>query len=165
MKYRSGYKYQLAADETILLPDIPLVSGKVLKAPRGYDIDTQFIRLTPEGKLTAKNGYAYDGPSGPTLDSKYCMRGPLYHDEGYQLMREKRLPLEFRPYFDALMYIIILEDGYKMVDHWGHIEPIKTIEKKAVKARVYVWYQAVYGCAESAALPENDRIVYDTEAL
>lgn len=161
MKYRAGYKYQLWEDESLLLPDITLKDGTILGAPRGFNINTQFIRLTPDGSLTGKSGYAWDGASGPTWDSDYCMRGPFFHDLGYQLMRERLLPISFRPYFDALMYVIIKVDGFKMVEGWKHIDLLQKVEKKLVSERVYAWYQAVYNCAASAALPENDRKILE----
>lgn len=161
MKYRAGYKYQLWVDESLYLPDITLNDGTVLIAPRGYNIDTQFIRLTPDGTLTGKSGYAWDGASGPTWDSNYCMRGPFFHDIGYQLFREGRLPLSYRPYFDALMYVIIRTDGYKMVESWGHIAPVQALEKMLIKKRAWTWYQAVCALAESYALPKNDRPILE----
>jgi hypothetical protein len=161
MKYRDGYKYQLWEDDSIQLEDIVLKDGMVLKAPRGFDINTQFIRMTPEGLLTGRSGYAWDGASGPTWDSRYCMRGPLWHDIGYQLMREGLLPLSFRQYFDALMYVVIQLDGLAMIKKWGHVKPIMTIEKILITNRTDAWYQAVRKCAESAALPQNDRPILE----
>ena len=58
---------------------------------RKKSIKTDFIQLTAKGKLTIKRGYAWDGPSGPTIDTKTFMRGSLVHDALYQLMRLKRL--------------------------------------------------------------------------
>lgn len=161
MKYRAGYKYQLWEDESLRLPDIIIKDGTVLNAPRGFNIDTQFIRLTPDGVLTGKSGYAWDGASGPTWDSDYCMRGPFFHDLGYQLTREGLLPISYRPYWDALMYLIIKTDGFKKVEEWAHIDLLQKIEKKWIRDRVWIWYQAVYNCAESAAKPENDRKILE----
>jgi hypothetical protein len=76
MKYRSGYKYQLSEDEVFWTAFHPT-----------NNIDTQFIKLGVDGKLTILSGYAYDGASGPTIDDdvfKYCS---LPHDALYQLMR------------------------------------------------------------------------------
>jgi hypothetical protein len=161
LKYRDGYKYQLWEDEKIYLPDIVLEDGTILKAPRGLNIETMFIRLMPDGTLIGKSGYAWDGASGPTWDSKYCMRGPLFHDIGYQLIRERLLSLAYKHYFDALMYLIIRTDGYKMVESWDHPAIFQMIEKKWIKDRIWAWYQAVYNFGRSAALPENDRKILE----
>ena len=63
IEYRSGYKYQLAKDYLIatnIKPD--------------KDIDEKFIKLDVNGNLTILEGYAWDGPSGPVLDTKENMR-------------------------------------------------------------------------------------------
>ena len=95
------YKYQLMQDYTISI-DIETEE----------DIEMSFIVLTSDGKLTIKNRYAWDGPSGPTIDTKSFMRGSLVHDALYQLMRERKLDyLEHREYADNLLKKICLEDG------------------------------------------------------
>ena len=63
MKYRKGYKYQIAEDDT--------VQTRIF----GYEIDIEFIALTLSGLLTTKSGYASDGCSGPMLDTKSALRG------------------------------------------------------------------------------------------
>ncbi|MGH7536144.1 MAG: DUF1353 domain-containing protein, partial [Gemmatimonadales bacterium] len=78
IQYRTGYKYQLAADYTVLLAFGP-----------AENIKTEYIcfvrSLQGRGYLTVKEGYAWDGPSGPTVDTKDFMRGSLVHDALYQL--------------------------------------------------------------------------------
>ena len=76
MKYRKGYKYQLADDYTIQIDTKP-----------PEEIETQFISLSIDGLLTIKDGYAWDGPSGPTIDTPNFMTPSLVHDAIYQLMR------------------------------------------------------------------------------
>ena len=125
MKYRAGYKYQLYEDESCQV-DI-----------HGFNIDTQFIKLTPDGVLTAKKGYAWDGASGPTIDDKTNMRAALIHDAGYQLMSEGLIPLSYRSYIDELFYDLLLKDGMP-------------------KIRAIIWYNAVRRFASDSALPEND---------
>lgn len=80
LKYRKGYKYQLAEDYTISTPII------------GYDVDIDFIRLTPGGRLTLKKGYASDGASGPMIDTPSAIKGAFPHDGLCQLVRMKWLP-------------------------------------------------------------------------
>ena len=58
------YKYQLMQDYTISI-----------EVETQEDIEMSFLALTSEGELTIKNRYAWDGPSGPTIDTKSFMRG------------------------------------------------------------------------------------------
>lgn len=99
IKYREGFKYQLAEDYKTKLNLI------------GYTIDIQFIKLTSIGVLLIRSGYAWDGPSGPTIDTKDSMRGSLEHDVLYQLMRMKLLPQEVREYADDRLEYVCEEDG------------------------------------------------------
>ena len=76
IRYRAGYKYQLTADagfQTIVQPP--------------DDIEEAF-----NGLLIVRAGYAWDGPSGPIVDTPSAMSASLAHDALYQLMREQLLP-------------------------------------------------------------------------
>ena len=105
--YRSGYKYQLA--ETY--------SGSVVIRP-DEKIETDFIDLDTEGTLTIKKGYAWDGPSGPTRDTKSFMRGSMVHDALYQLMRNSLLPSSCREDADQELHRICIEDGMNRFRAW-----------------------------------------------
>ena len=70
-----------------------------------------FVMLEPDGRLRIRAGYAWDGPSGPTVDTKSFMRGSLVHDALYQLMRESKIPTGHRKRADQIMREINLEDG------------------------------------------------------
>ena len=72
------------------------------------------IALTPLGILIVKKGYAWDGPSGPSIDTENFMRGSLFHDASYQLMREGLLlngDDEDRKIADTLLWATCLKDG------------------------------------------------------
>lgn len=128
--YRKGFKYQLFEDyeaDTDILPPVPII--------------TEYIRLDLNGHLWVKRGYAWDGPSGPTFDSKSSMRGCLEHDAFYQLMREGFLDHDtYRPLVDLRLHKILLED-------------------KMWRVRAWVWYREVRRWAFGAADPDNDRPV------
>jgi len=127
IKYRAGYKYQLAENYVIDLNikiDVP--------------IDTEYINLTTSGILTIKEGYAWDGASGPTWDDKSNMRGSLVHDALYQLLREKRLPLNYRQVADDILFQLCKEDGMSTF-------------------RATIWRTMVGSFAGGAALPQNDK--------
>lgn len=48
--------------------DLPEPDSRLL-AVHGFDIDTPRIRLTPDGMMTLKQYYTWDGASGPTIDT------------------------------------------------------------------------------------------------
>ena len=77
-------------------------------------IDLSFLVLEQSGILKIKEGYSWDGPSGPSLDTRNFMRGSLIHDALYQLLREERLPQSLRKEADQIIHQICLEDGM----HW-----------------------------------------------
>lgn len=100
MRYRGGYKYQSAADERFSVAFRPTA-----------DIFTTRIWLTKDGTLTVREGYAWDGPSGPVVDRKTNMRASLCHDALYQLMRMRRLPCEMWPVADDEYVKVMAQDG------------------------------------------------------
>lgn len=102
----SGYKYQL-------VDAYPCSVGI-----EGYDIDGPFLNLTPAGLLTIKKGYAWDGPSGPTIDTDTFMRGALLHDALYQLIRMEKLPYELKDHADRLLRDVCRCDGMSWVRAW-----------------------------------------------
>ena len=103
MKYRplKGYKYLLLEDEIYQLPEE--FSEQLIATP--------YIALSNEGLLCVKKNYMWDGPSGPTVDTKSFMRGSLIHDALYQLIREGFLPATMRKASDKVLYDICRQDG------------------------------------------------------
>lgn len=99
--YRAGYEYQLARDYTVY------VGGEIRPAA---DIAAGFLALTRDGWLSMRCGYAWDGPSGPTLDTATGMRGSLVHDALYQLIRGQHLGRAMRAPADRVFYRILRED-------------------------------------------------------
>lgn len=130
IEYKSGYKYQLARNYRILVP----ISGPISQGP---------IKLSKAGWLTIKKGYAWDGPSGPAIDTKNFMRGSLVHDALYQLMREGRLgwrtgPKEtdidheaYRKVADQLLRDICREDGMSWIRAWWVYRAVRTFAARA----------------------------------
>ena len=100
IQYKRGYKYQLAETYSIMTP---FGQDKVV----GLD----FLVLEPSGLLTIFKGYAWDGPSGPTFDTRDFMRGSLVHDAFYQLIRHELVPYECKDEVDDYLVLICDEDG------------------------------------------------------
>lgn len=106
IRYRSGYKYQLAK----------AYSDKIKIKPK-KDIDIAFIKLDEKGKLTIVAGYAWDGPTG-LIDTKRNMRASLVHDALYQLMRLKELSRTDKDKADKLFEKNCIQDGIpKLLAH------------------------------------------------
>lgn len=105
IRYRCGYKYQLVNDYRVRVDILP-----------DCDIETEFVQLTISGVLTIRHGYAWDGPSGPTFDTKNFMRGSLVHDALAGLLRDSYL--ERDKWFTAInreLKKICIEDGMSRI--------------------------------------------------
>jgi hypothetical protein len=106
--YKGGYKYQLKQNCAVEIE---------IKPDQG--ISTEFIELDTQGMLKIKRGYAWDGPSGPTLDTLTFMRGSLVHDALYQLMRGRHLDHNTcRETADRILRRICKQDGMWSVRAW-----------------------------------------------
>jgi hypothetical protein len=90
-----------------------------------------FIILSSTGLLTISKGYAWDGPSGPTIDTKTFMRGSLVHDALYQLMRMKLLPITNKDYADRTLQQICKEDGMCRFRAWYVYWGVRLFAKSA----------------------------------
>ena len=118
------YKYQLVKPYSI--------QTKVKVDPL---INTDYLRLTKAGKLTIKSHYAWDGPSGPTFDTKDFMRGSLVHDAFYQLIREGHLDYNTREAADRLLQDICREDGMSRLRAWWVYQGVHLGGGNAAKPR------------------------------
>ena len=129
INYKAGYKYQLTSNY------VCHVGIKPEKA-----IYSKYISLQPDGFLVISQGYCWDGPSGPTVDTPSFMRGSLIHDALYQLIREEKLSQDDRKQADIELKIACKEDGMG-------------------KIRIACTYFAVRKFAKFAADPKNKRKV------
>lgn len=124
-KYRDGYKYQLSEDYV----------QRIAIKPR-FCVMCRFVSLDIDGVLTIEKGYAWDGPSGPSFDTKSFMRGSLVHDALYQLMSEGRLNKEYRSDADNLLRQICLEDGMSRFRAWYVYKAVRLFGRKHINERV-----------------------------
>lgn len=97
----NGYKYRVVDDVCILLDWL-----------KGISYNANYIRILPDGTLIAKKGYAWDGPSGLTFDTEDSLRGSLWHDVGYQLIRDGVLSKSlYKGLFDQLLRDVCIAAG------------------------------------------------------
>ena len=129
IKYSKGHKYQLKRDAWFQT------------GITGYAGHTGYVEIKPDGRVLVLAGYAWDGPSGPTIDTKSSMRGSLLHDALYQLMRLEILPRKYRWIADQAASCRWLAD-------------------KMWRARVWVWTKILNRHAAAAAHPDRKRKVY-----
>jgi len=106
------YKYELATDYQITVKIRP-ASG----------IYHQYFILTTNGLLTIKEGYMWDGPSGPTIDTKDFMRGSLIHDVLAQMMRMGLLDYKvYKKSANEELIRICIEDGmWRLRTKWVYL--------------------------------------------
>ena len=134
IKYKAGYKYQLYEvykDHISIRPEV--------------DIVTRYILLSVTGELEIRYGYAWDGASGPTIDTLNSMRGSLVHDALCQLMRMDLLDRKWKTKIDLLFEEILIVDDMS-------------------KCRARVWFRGVDKLADSATLAENVKEVITAPA-
>lgn len=124
--YGKGYEYQLKKNYRVKT-----------KIATGSTHVSEFIVLDADGTITILDGYAWDGPSGPAIDTPNFMRGSLVHDALYQLMREDKLDREvWRQSADEELQRMCKEDGMSSF-------------------RAAYVYSGVHYFAKSASMPEN----------
>ena len=108
-------------------------------SPENLSIDTGFIKVSKSHSfpfLTVEERYAWDGPSGPTIDTKSFMRGSLIHDALYQLMREGHLDRKvWRLYADKLLRKLCLEDGMSKFRAWYVYNAVRLFAAGSTKER------------------------------
>ena len=87
-----------------------------------------FIEIIQEADfksvIAIRDSYAWDGASGPTIDTKDTMVASLVHDALWQLIEEGHLPEKYRKQANSEFYAILIASG---VPRW----------------RARLWYWAV----------------------
>jgi hypothetical protein len=126
--YTKGYKYQLKNTCIVTIP--------ALKAYEG--VYCRFIAIGRGGRVVIRAGYAWDGASGPTIDTLTSMRCSLVHDALYQLIRMGLIHETFKGLADELLCKIGIHD-----DMW--------------KVRAHLWHKMVEEFGGSRAEKGNTR--------
>jgi hypothetical protein len=102
---KQNYKYKLHEPYQYRTP---------IQPPRRIAEPSEFVVLETNGLLHLKANYAWDGASGPAVDTPDFMRASLVHDALYQLMRLGLLSAsEHRLAADDVMLALCLEDGMR----------------------------------------------------
>ena len=89
---------------------------------RGHSCKTEYIQLWDDGRLILAKGYAWDGPSGPTIDTADSMRASAGHDALYQLISLRAIPADLRVVADRDLRRWCIEDGMTPLraEAWYH---------------------------------------------
>jgi len=125
IKYRKGYKYQLAEDLIIITPIIP--KKKIVH---------EFFTLDIDGVLCVKRNYAWDGCSAIAYDTNTNMRAGCAHDSFFQMMRLGLL--DRNTYFhqvNQFFHIILLEDGMIKVRAWYYFKAVENFSWSSTLAK------------------------------
>jgi len=128
MKYKKGYKYKLAED-FIYEFNTPIEVD---------DIMASYITME-KGAVLIWKGYAWDGASGPAIDTDTFMRGSLVHDALYQLMREGHLDISYRDWADRELRAVCLEDGMSRIRAWWVYWVLRLFGEFAAKEGRKIW--------------------------
>tara|TARA_R110000851_G_scaffold9579_3_gene35584 strand:- start:33580 stop:34044 length:465 start_codon:yes stop_codon:yes gene_type:complete len=150
LRYSSGYKYQLKGDFTFQTQI------------RGHTVTLPFIRLTREGLLTIIDGYACDGPSGPTIDTPLFILGAFVHDALYQVIRAEELPHSMWRMADQELKNVIMGKIEHLKDETTWWKKVKYRAHRTAWSTRSLWI--MYGLEKfrgSAALPRNKRLILE----
>ena len=110
------------------------------------NLETKYICIK-DGILAGKEGYGWDGCSGPTWDDASNMRGGLFHDILYQLMRLGLIPETYKEAADKLLRDLIKEDSYILYKRGK----IYWIQYRFCLIRAWYYYSGVDHFAHYAA--------------
>lgn len=104
------YKYRLTAD-------LQLQCGI-----HGISARQSYVTIWDDGRLVLRSGYAWDGPSGPTIDTTDSIRASAGHDALYQLIAAGVIPNDMRILADRDLRRWCIEDGMTPLraDAWYH---------------------------------------------
>jgi hypothetical protein len=124
LAFKEGYKYQVYDDFNVM-------TGICCCAATIPGV----IDLRPDGFMVIHSGYAWDGASGPAINTLNFRRGSLVHDALYQLIAEGHLPISYRLHADDLLIAICKEDGMSAVRCWWVKLAVNTFGARALENR------------------------------
>jgi len=99
------YKFKLKED-VVVVTDI-----------YGYTFASDYLQLTPEGRLTLTRKYAWNGVTGAN-DTAESMLASALHDGIYQLIKLNVLPQKYRKHADRLMRLAAIAQDMTTIKAW-----------------------------------------------
>jgi hypothetical protein len=105
-----------------------LLKGEITPVGIPGIVTSRYFTLS-NGVLFIYPHYAWDGPSGPTFDTKTFMRGSLVHDAICQMCEEGHLPKSARKLGDELLRKICIEDGMNKFRAWYVYNAVRMYSK------------------------------------
>ena len=85
----------------------------LLTSLTGFSYDCDRYSISENGCLIAKDGYWWNGASGPAVDTPNAMEGSCFHDILYDLLRHGHIPNTYwnRRKADKIFYRALRRDG------------------------------------------------------
>lgn len=145
IRYRKVGSWNVLEEMTKIYTDIMLP----------YPIKTKYLELNTIGLLTIHEGYAWNGASGPTIDTPDTIRGSLYHDALCQLKALGYISEAHAPQIHSLLRDVCEDDALVWIDKrkaaarkmgWfsRQIETMRIwLYEATFKRRFEAWYLAV----------------------
>lgn len=131
MKY-SEYKYKFKVEENFSI-ELPFKIA---------DFEHQYASLK-DGILSIKKGYAWDGASGPIINTRDTLVASLVHDVLYQAMR--------------LNLIKSSRENRKIADK-NFFEILKMHGVNSIRRKVWYFAVRLFGKKSTKSLQDNDKI-------
>jgi len=119
--YKEGYKFQLV--------DVYSIKTSIL----GVAAKAEYATIHLDGTLVIHKGYAWDGASGPAIDTPNFIRGSLVHDVLYQMIWEGLIPIYYRKDADDVLIKICKEDGMSAPRRWWVKLAVNTFGARALE--------------------------------
>lgn len=143
--YRTGYRHQLAEEFEIHRGIFPVKDG-------GND----YVSLSPDGLLKIQKGYAWDGASGPAINTPSFVRPSLVHDAYCQLWSMGVIDDAGRAMADRLLGEMLRDDLNTIADRspW-HVRWFL----KALAVVRPIWVVAAVSWYSGVAAPSHDQIL------
>lgn len=145
--YKNNWKYKTCSDHTYCLgAGTTKVVEDILEALSEEQLVTKYYTLTPDC-LTVKEEYAWDGASGPTIDTRTSMRASLIHDALYQVCRTSESDMgpanwrRLRKAADWEFRRILKEDGMFLLRRWVWWGAVRGLGGPAARGTPYA-----FGC-------------------
>ena len=98
--------------------------------PEDLQITTNYYSLNSDGVIGGPE-YAWDGPSGPTIDTENSIEASLVHDILYQAIREKQIPRRLRRRADKIFRVMLEEAGMSLGRRWAWYWAVRIFGRKA----------------------------------